>query len=59
MTRKKVESWIWWLVTNIISIPLFYVKGYTLTAIYYIILLALAVVGLQEWRKKANEQSKS
>ncbi len=57
MTRKKVESWIWWLVTNIISIPLFYAKGYTLTAIYYIILLALAVVGLQEWRKKANEQS--
>ena len=57
MTRKKVESWIWWIVTNIISIPLFYVKGYTVTSIYYIILLVLAVVGLQEWRKKANEQS--
>ena len=57
MTRKKVESWIWWLVTNIISIPLFYVKGYTLTAIYYSVLLVLAVVGLKEWRKKANEQS--
>ena len=57
MTRKKVESWIWWLVTNIISIPLFYVKGYTLTSIYYIKHLALAAVGVQEWRKKANEQS--
>jgi nicotinamide mononucleotide transporter len=44
-------------VTNIISIPLFYVKGYTLTAIYYSVLLVLAVVGLKEWRKKANEQS--
>lgn len=54
MTRKKVESWIWWVVTNIISIPLFYVKEYTLTAVYYGILLILAVLGLQEWRKKAN-----
>lgn len=54
MTRKKVESWIWWIVTNIVSIPLFYVKEYTLTAVYYGILLILAVLGLQEWRKKAN-----
>ncbi|MFN5423446.1 MAG: nicotinamide riboside transporter PnuC [bacterium] len=54
MTRKKVESWIWWIVTNIVSIPLFYVKDFTLTAFYYGILLILAVFGLQEWRKKAN-----
>lgn len=55
MTRKKVESWIWWIITNIVSIPLFYVKEYTLTAVYYGILLILAVFGLQAWRKKANE----
>lgn len=55
MTRKKVESWIWWIITNIVSIPLFYVKEYTLTAVYYSILLILAVFGLQAWRKKANE----
>lgn len=54
MTRKKVESWLWWIVTNIVSIPLFYVKDYTLTAFYYAILLILAVLGLQEWRKKTN-----
>ncbi len=55
MTRKKVESWIWWIATNIVSVPLFYVKDYTLTALYYCILLILAVLGLQEWRKRANE----
>jgi len=59
MTRKKVESWIWWIVTNIVSIPLYYSKGYTFTAVYYAILLVLAVMGLQEWRKRANEYSKS
>lgn len=55
MTQKKVESWIWWIITNISSIPLYYVKGYCPTAGYYVLLLVLAVMGLQEWRKKANE----
>lgn len=57
MTKKKVNSWIWWIITNIASIPLYYVKGYTFTSVYYIILLVLAVMGLQEWRKKAHEHA--
>ncbi len=53
MAKKKVESWYWWIATNITSIPLYFVKGYALTSIYYLILLALAVSGLIEWKKKA------
>jgi nicotinamide mononucleotide transporter len=54
MTRKKVESWIWWIITNIASIPLYFVKGYVFTSVYYFVLLILAVYGLIEWRKKAD-----
>jgi nicotinamide mononucleotide transporter len=57
MTRKKVNSWVWWIVTNLASIPLYFVKGYTFTAVYYTILLVLAIMGLQTWRKKANENA--
>ena len=57
MTQKKVNSWIWWIITNICSIPLYYTKGYTLTSWYYLILLILAILGWMEWRKKANEKS--
>jgi nicotinamide mononucleotide transporter len=53
MTKKKVNSWVWWIVTNIVSIPLYFIKGYNHTSIYYLILLVLAVLGLIEWRKKA------
>lgn len=53
MTKKKVNSWIWWIVTNIVSIPLYYTKGYSHTSIYYLILLILAILGMIEWRKKA------
>ena len=57
MTRKKVESWIWWVITNLASIPLYFVKGYTFTSGYYALLLIMAVFGLSSWRKKAHEAS--
>lgn len=55
MTRKKVESWIWWIITNIASIPLYFVKGYVFTSVYYFVLLILAIYGLIEWKKKATD----
>lgn len=55
MTRKKVESWYWWIATNIASIPLYFVKGLVFTSVYYIILLILAIFGLTEWKRKAKE----
>jgi nicotinamide mononucleotide transporter len=54
MTRKKVESWYWWMATNIASIPLYFVKQYAFTSIYYLILLILAVMGLFSWQRKVN-----
>jgi nicotinamide mononucleotide transporter len=57
MTKKKVESWYWWIATNIASIPLYFVKHYVFTSVYYLILLVMAVFGLLEWirRQKQNE----
>ena len=53
MARKKVESWYWWILTNMASIPLYFVKHYVVTSLYYLILLGLAFAGLAEWRRKA------
>lgn len=53
MTRKKVESWFWWIATNIASAPLYFTKGYVVTSLYYIILLGLAITGWMEWRRRA------
>jgi nicotinamide mononucleotide transporter len=54
MTKKKVESWYWWIATNIASIPLYFVKHYVFTSVYYVVLLVMAVFGLFEWMKKAK-----
>lgn len=54
MTRKKVESWFWWIATNIASIPLYFVKGLVFTSVYYLILLVMAIFGLIAWMRKAK-----
>ncbi|WP_301923855.1 nicotinamide riboside transporter PnuC [Ferruginibacter sp.] len=54
MTKKKVESWYWWIATNISSIPLYFVKHYVFTSVYYIVLLIMAFAGLFEWLKRKN-----
>jgi len=53
MTRKKVESWYWWIATNIASVPLYFVKELMMSSVYYFILLLLAFWGLSTWKKKA------
>jgi nicotinamide mononucleotide transporter len=59
MAKKKVESWGWWIVTNIASIPLYFVKGLVFTSVYYFVLLILAFFGLKEWKQKAEKNNRS
>ncbi|MFY7652568.1 MAG: nicotinamide riboside transporter PnuC [Chitinophagaceae bacterium] len=56
MTRKKLEHWYWWIVTNLVSIPLYVVKGYVFTGVQFLVLLFLAVAGLIEWKNKLANQ---
>lgn len=53
MAKKKVESWYWWIITNICGMPLYFVKGLVFTSVYYFVLLILAIGGLMEWRRRA------
>ena len=52
MANKKIEHWIFWIVGNMISIPLYYVKGLGFSSIQFTIFLILAIMGYKEWRKK-------
>jgi nicotinamide mononucleotide transporter len=54
MTKKKVESWYWWIATDLASIPLYFVKHYVFTSVYYLVMLIMAVAGLFEWMKKTR-----
>jgi nicotinamide mononucleotide transporter len=51
MTRRYIENWHWWIVVNIVSIGLYLAKGLFVFAGLYVIVLAMAVWGLAQWRK--------
>lgn len=55
MARKKIENWIYWIVGNIVSIPLYFVKGLVFTSFQYSVFLALAIMGYLEWRRFYRE----
>ncbi len=52
MATKKIENWIFWIATNIVSIPLYFVKGFGFTGIQYLIFTVLAIQGYRQWKKK-------
>ncbi len=49
MARKKIENWIYWIIGNVVSIPLYFIKGLVLTSFQYSVFLLLAIMGLMEW----------
>jgi len=54
MASKKVENWLFWIVGNIISIPLYFIKGLPFTSIQFIIFTCLAIRGYCVWKKIAK-----
>ena len=59
MANKKLESWIFWISVNIVSIPLYFVKGYGFTGIQYFIFLVLAFYGYKEWKITLNKKKQT
>ena len=58
MAKRKVENWIFWIVGDVISIPLYFAKGYTFTSFQYIVFTVVAIFGYLEWKKISDNSSK-
>jgi nicotinamide mononucleotide transporter len=51
MARRKIESWVFWFIGDIITIPLYFYKGLTISSIQYLIFSILAILGYISWKK--------
>lgn len=54
MAKRKIENWYFWIVADIISIPLYFYKGLTFTSIQYFGFTILALFGYLAWKKNLN-----
>ncbi|PZP51753.1 MAG: nicotinamide mononucleotide transporter [Pseudopedobacter saltans] len=57
MNKKKVESWYWWILTDLISMPLYFMKGYVFTSVQFLVFLVIAITGLFAWLKKSQQNN--
>jgi nicotinamide mononucleotide transporter len=51
--RKHIANWWLWIVVDTIYIGEYIYKGLWLTGVLYAVLVALAVLGLRDWRRAA------
>lgn len=55
LNTKRIENWAFWMVADLIYIPLYAVKRLDLTAIVYVLFLALCVSGVLGWRRALRD----
>jgi nicotinamide mononucleotide transporter len=59
MAKKKVENWIMWIITDLVSVPLYFYKGLILTSFQFLFFTVLAFLGLFAWIKSARNYANS
>ncbi len=57
MARRKIENWIFWIVGDIISIPLYFYKGLAITTVQYFVFTIIAIMGYISWKKTYKEKT--
>ena len=55
MANKKLESWVLWVIGDIITVPLYAYRGLGMLSLQYIIFTFLAIQGYIEWKKSLSK----
>ena len=51
MANKKIESWIFWIIGDVITIPLYSYRGLGMLSMQYLIFTILAIQAYNQWKK--------
>ena len=50
VTRKYLQNWLYWIVIDTVSIPLYIDRGLSLTALLFVAYVIIAFMGYFKWR---------
>lgn len=56
MAKRKIENWLFWIIGDLISIPLYLYKGFAFTSIQYLGFTFIAIFGYIAWKKNLDKQ---
>ena len=51
VTRKYLQNWLYWIIIDIVSIPLYIDRGLNLTAMLFVVYTVVAIIGYFSWHK--------
>lgn len=49
LCRKRLENWFFWIIADIIYVPLYFTRGLPVIAVLYFGFLILCILGLRSW----------
>ena len=55
MAKKKLENWIFWILGDVISVPLYLYKGLVFSAFQYFLFTIIAIYGYSTWKKNLGK----
>ena len=55
MAWKRIENWIFLIIADVVSIPLYWYKELYLTSVLFLILTIIAILAFVEWKKKLSK----
>jgi nicotinamide mononucleotide transporter len=53
LNLKRLETWYVWIAVDLIYVPLYFSRDLNLTALVYVVFLALCIQGWRQWRVMA------
>ena len=56
MARKRIECWLWWIVGDIICVPLYFAQDLIFTSAQMLIFLIIASIGFFSWQNAYSKQ---
>ncbi len=59
MAKRKIENWIYWIIGDLISVPLYIYKGLSFSALQYFLFTFLAISGYLQWKQYLNKNKQT
>jgi len=56
MAKQRIESWIFWIIGDLICIRMMIFKGLGITSVQYLVFTIMAISGYVNWKKSFKEK---
>ncbi|WP_312075900.1 nicotinamide riboside transporter PnuC [Chryseobacterium sp.] len=55
MAKRRVENWYFWIIGDVICVPMMLYKGLGITSVQYLVFTVMAINGLIAWKKSLKQ----